>query len=83
MFLDTMFAVKMLNVIVTVLACLSAVVAGALGSVMFPFAVSAIVVVTSIHILYRRSNNILNSRLPALHQSSHDGAGRPWNDKFS
>ena len=43
MFLDTMFAVKMLNVIVTVLACLSAVVAGALGGVMFPFAVSAIV----------------------------------------
>ena len=43
MFLDTMFAVKMLNVIVTVLVCLSGVVAGALGSVMFPFAVSAIV----------------------------------------
>ena len=43
LFLDTMFAVKMLKVIVTVLVCLSAVVAGALGSVMFPFAVSAIV----------------------------------------
>ena len=41
--LDTMFAVKMLKVIVTVIVCLSAVVAGALGSVMFPFAVSAIV----------------------------------------
>ena len=43
MFLDTMLVVKMLKVIVTVLVCLSAVVAGALGSVMFPFAVSAIV----------------------------------------
>ena len=38
-----MLVVKMLKVIVTVLVCLSAVVAGALGSVMFPFAVSAIV----------------------------------------
>ena len=43
MFLDTMFVVQMLNVIVTVLACLSAVVAGLLGSVMFPFTFSAIV----------------------------------------
>ena len=42
-FLDTMFVVLMLDVIVTVLACLSAVVAGLLGSVMFPFTFSAIV----------------------------------------
>ena len=38
-----MLVVKMLKVIVTVLVCLSAVVSGALGSIMFPFAVSAIV----------------------------------------
>jgi hypothetical protein len=38
-----MFVVKMLNVIVTVLVCLSGVVAVVLGSVMFPFAISAIV----------------------------------------
>jgi uncharacterized protein YjeT (DUF2065 family) len=37
MFLDTMFAVKMLNVIMTVLVCLSTVVAGVLGMIMFPF----------------------------------------------
>ena len=43
MFLDTMFAVKMLKVIVTVLVCLSAVVAGVLGMIMFPFTVRAVV----------------------------------------
>jgi uncharacterized protein YjeT (DUF2065 family) len=41
--LDTMFAVKMLKVIVTVLVCLSAVVAGVLGMIMFPFAFRVIV----------------------------------------